>query len=331
LNNGTGPRKPIAQALAESGLAPLTATGITVFQINVGKLCNQTCGHCHVDAGPDRREIMTREVAELCIEALRGSAIATVDITGGAPELNPNFRWLVEQSRMLGRHVIDRCNLSVLLLPSQAGLAEFLAAQQVEIVASLPYYLEPQTDAQRGAGVFAKSVEALRKLNALGYGHEGSGLRLTLVYNPAGAFLPPAERAIEADFKRELARRHGIVFNSLYTITNMPISRFLDFLLRSGNYDRYMDKLVHAYNPAAAASVMCRYTLSVGWDGTLYDCDFNQMLEMPVAFGAPAHIRDFKAGRLDRRQITVGQHCYGCTAGSGSSCGGATTQGGRDA
>ena len=328
LNNGAGrPRKPFARALAESGLAPLTATGITVFQINVGKLCNQTCGHCHVDAGPDRREIMTREIAELCVEALRGSAIPTVDITGGAPELNPNFRWLVEQSRSLGRHVIDRCNLSVLLLPSQAGLAEFLADHGVEIVASLPYYLEQQTDAQRGAGVFGRSVDALRKLNALGYGREGSSLRLTLVYNPVGAFLPPAQRAIEADFKRELARRHGIVFNSLYTITNMPISRFLDFLLRSGNYERYMDKLVQAYNPTAAAGVMCRYTLSVGWDGTLYDCDFNQMLEMPVAFGAPRHIRDFSAGRLHRRQITVGQHCYGCTAGSGSSCGGVTTPG----
>lgn len=326
LNNGTGPRKPFAQALAESGLGPLTATGITVFQINVGKLCNQTCGHCHVDAGPDRREIMTREIAELCIEALRGSAIPTVDITGGAPELNPNFRWLVEQSRALGRHVIDRCNLSVLLLPSQAGLAEFLAAHGVEIVASLPYYLEQQTDAQRGAGVFVKSVEALRKLNALGYGHEGSGLRLTLVYNPVGAFLPPSQRAIESDFKRELARRYGVIFNSLYTITNMPISRFLDFLLRSGNYDRYMDKLIHAYNPEAAKGVMCRYTLSVGWDGTLYDCDFNQMLEMPVAFGAPRHVRDFNTGLLRRRQITVGQHCYGCTAGGGSSCGGITTQ-----
>jgi radical SAM/Cys-rich protein len=325
LNNGTAPRKPFAQALAESGLAPLTATGITVFQINVGKLCNQTCAHCHVDAGPDRREIMTREIAELCIDALRGSAIPTVDITGGAPELNPNFRWLVEQSRALGRRVIDRCNLSVLLLPSQAGLAEFLAAHQVEIVASLPYYLEQQTDAQRGSGVFARSVEALRKLNALGYGRDGSNLRLTLVYNPVGAFLPPSERAIEADFKRELARRHGIIFNSLYTITNMPISRFLDFLLRSGNYDRYMDKLIHAYNPSAAAGVMCRYTLSVGWDGKLYDCDFNQMLEMPVGFGAPAHIRDFSANRLGGRRITVGQHCYGCTAGSGSSCGGVTT------
>ena len=327
LSNGPQPRKPFALALAESGLAPLAATGITVFQINVGKLCNQTCGHCHVDAGPDRREIMTRETAELCIDAVRRSDIPTVDITGGAPELNPNFRWLVEQSRALGRHVTDRCNLSVLLLPSQTGLAEFLAAHSVEVIASLPYYLEEQADAQRGAGVFAKSIEALRKLNALGYGKPESGLRLDLVYNPVGAFLPPAQHAIETDFKRELFRRHGIIFNSLYTITNMPISRFLDFLLRSGNYDRYMEKLINAYNPAAARGVMCRYTLSVGWDGTLYDCDFNQMLDLPLGFGAPAHIRDFSAALLDGRRITIGQHCYGCTAGSGSSCVGVTAEG----
>jgi len=326
LNDEPRARRPFTEALATSGLTPLTATGITVFQINVGKLCNQTCGHCHVDAGPDRREIMTRETAALCIQALRATEIPTVDITGGAPELNPNFRWLVEQSRALGRHVMDRCNLTVLLLASQTDLARFLAAHQVEIVASLPYYLEQQTDAQRGAGVFGSSIEALRKLNALGYGHEGSGLRLDLVYNPVGAFLPPAQHSVEADFKRELARRHGIVFNSLYTITNMPISRFLEFLLRSGNYERYMDKLVNAYNPVAAAGVMCRYTLSAGWDGTLYDCDFNQMLDLPLGFGAPAHIRDFNTALLDGRRITVGQHCYGCTAGSGSSCGGVTAE-----
>ncbi|MBZ5592595.1 MAG: arsenosugar biosynthesis radical SAM protein ArsS [Acidobacteriia bacterium] len=329
LNNGSQPRKPFADALAESGLEPLTASGITVFQINVGKLCNQTCGHCHVDAGPDRREIMTRETAELCIRALAGTDIPTVDITGGAPELNPNFRWLVEQSRALGRQVMDRSNLSVLLLPTQADLADFLAAHQVEIVASLPYFLEQQTDAQRGAGVFAKSIEALRRLNALGYGQDGSGLRLNLVYNPVGAFLPPAQRAVEADFKRELTHRYGIVFNSLYTITNMPINRFLDFLLRSGNYARYMEKLIRAYNPAAASGVMCRYTLSVGWDGTLYDCDFNQMLDLPVGYGAPAHVGDFHAAQLGRRRITVGQHCYGCTAGSGSSCAGVTVNANR--
>jgi radical SAM/Cys-rich protein len=323
LDSSGRARKPFDRALAESGLFPLRATGIRVFQINVGKLCNQTCRHCHVDAGPDRSEIMTRETAELCMSALSRTEIPVVDITGGAPELNPNFRWLVERSRELGRHVMDRCNLTVLLLPSQAGLAEFLALHEVEIVCSLPYFLGEQTDAQRGAGVFDRSIQALRMLNGLGYGRADSGLRLDLVYNPVGAFLPPAQHAMEADFKREMGRRYGIEFNSLYTITNMPISRFLEFLLRTGNYERYMDRLVNAYNPAAASGVMCRYTLSVGWDGALYDCDFNQMLDLPVACGG--HIRDFQAEVLAQRRIVTGEHCYGCAAGSGSSCGGATS------
>ena len=324
LNGSGSAHKPFDHALETSGLFPLQATGIEVFQINVGKLCNQTCHHCHVDAGPDRSEVMTRETAELCIEALARTEIPTVDITGGAPELNPNFRFLVTESKRLGRHVMDRCNLSVLLLPSQRDLADFFAEHRIEVVASLPYFLRENTDAQRGEGVFDKSIEALRTLNALGYGKEGSGLTLNLVYNPTGAFLPPSQKALQADFKRELGRRYGVVFNQLYTITNMPISRFLEFLLRSGNYDRYMQRLIQAYNPAAASGVMCRYVLSVGWDGTLYDCDFNQMLDLPVSFGAPAHIRDFASGKLDSRRIVTGQHCYGCTAGAGSSCGGTT-------
>jgi len=310
------------ERMCTAGLFPLAATGITVFQINVGKLCNQTCHHCHVDAGPDRKEVMTHQTAEQCIRALATTQIPTVDITGGAPELNPNFRWLVEQARALGRHVIDRCNLTVLLLDSQADLAQFLADNQVEVIASLPYYRASQTDAQRGLGVFDKSIVALRRLNALGYGREGSGLALNLVYNPTGAFLPPRQEAIEAQFKWELERQHGVVFNRLYTITNMPISRFLEFLLQSGNYEGYMERLVNAFNPAAAAGVMCRYTLSVGWDGTLYDCDFNQMLELPITFGGPKHIRDFDVAALDRRRIFTANHCYGCTAGAGSSCGG---------
>ncbi|MCL6481267.1 MAG: arsenosugar biosynthesis radical SAM protein ArsS [Firmicutes bacterium] len=316
---------PFEQKLAEANLLPLRATGITVFQINVGKLCNQVCAHCHVDAGPDRKEIMTRETAELCIRALAQTEIPVVDITGGAPELNPNFRWLVEQARALGRHVMDRCNLTVLLLPPQADLAEFLARHQVEVIASLPYFRAAQTDAQRGLGVFDKSIEALRRLNALGYGREGSGLLLNLVYNPVGAFLPPKQDAIEKQFKRELERQFGVVFNRLYAITNMPISRFLEFLLASGNYEGYMQRLANAFNPAAAAGVMCRYTLSVGWDGTLYDCDFNQMLELPIGNGAPQHIRDFDAAKLHTRRIVTANHCYGCTAGAGSSCAGATT------
>jgi radical SAM/Cys-rich protein len=313
---------PFETQLDRIGLLPLCATGITVFQINVGKLCNQTCRHCHVDAGPDRTEHMSRETAEQCIQALAKTDIPAVDITGGAPELNSNFRWLVEQSRALGRHVMDRCNLSVLLLPSQADLGDFLALHRVEIVASLPYYRASQTNAQRGEGVFEKSIEALQRLNTFGYGRPDSGLTLNLVCNPVGAFLPPDQEAIKAQFRKELRVRHGIEFNHLYTITNMPISRFLEFLLESGNYEQYMERLANAFNPAAAAGVMCRYTISVGWNGTLYDCDFNQMLDLPVDHGASTHIRDFDSVQLNHRRITTRNHCYGCTAGSGSSCGG---------
>ena len=314
-----------AASMEKAGLSPLRATGISVFQINVGKLCNQTCRHCHVDAGPDRIERMSRETAELCIQALAQTDIPTVDITGGAPELNPHFRWLVEQACGLKRHVIDRCNLSVLLLPSQAGLAGFLAAHRVEIIASLPYYKGPQTDAQRGDGVFEKSIEGLRRLNQLGYGKADSGLVLNLVHNPVGAFLPPKQEAIEMQFRKELRSKHGIEFNHLYTITNMPISRFLEFLIETGNYEGYMHRLAQAFNPVAASGVMCRYTLSVGWNGTLYDCDFNQMLDLPVTQGAPRHIRDFNLADLQQRAIVTRNHCYGCTAGAGSSCGGAVT------
>ena len=317
-----GPNLPFEAHMARAGLCPLRATGITVFQINVGKLCNQTCRHCHVDAGPDRTELMSRETAELCIAALAQTDIPTVDMTGGAPELNPQFRWLVQQARRLGRHVMDRCNLSVLLIPSQADLAEFLAYHQVEVIASLPSYRASQADAQRGNGIFEKSMEALRLLNQLGYGRPDSGLVLNLVYNPVGAFLPPRQEAIEAQFKKELRTRHGIEFNRLYTITNMPISRFLEFLIESGNYDQYMTRLANAFNPAAAAEVMCRSMISIGWDGTLYDCDFNQMLDLPVDHAAPSHIRDFDPTMLHHRQIVTRNHCYGCTAGSGSSCGG---------
>ncbi len=309
--------------LEQAGLFPLHATGITILQINVGKLCNQTCRHCHVDAGPDRTEIMSDEIADLCLAALTKTDIPTIDITGGAPELNPNFRRLVERARTLGRHVIDRCNLSVLLIPSQADLAEFLASHRVEIIASLPAYRASQTDAQRGDGIFEKSIEALTRLNKLGYGRPDSGLALNLVYNPVGAFLPPKQEVLEAQFRKELRTRYDIEFNHLYTVTNMPISRFLEFLMESGNYDAYMERLATAFNPAAAAGVMCRSMISVGWDGTLYDCDFNQMLTLPVKEGMPRHIRDFDPTRLSTRRIVTGNHCYGCTAGAGSSCGGA--------
>ncbi|MCY4029311.1 MAG: arsenosugar biosynthesis radical SAM protein ArsS [Acidobacteria bacterium] len=324
-------RLPLArgfsEALAADGLHPLRPTAISIFQINVGKLCNQTCRHCHVDAGPDRREVMTRETMAQCLAALRQTAIPTVDITGGAPELNPDFRWLVEQCTALGRHVIDRCNLTILDLPAYADLPEFFAAHRVEVVCSLPHYRQLNTDAQRGDGVFEKSIAGLRKLNKAGYGQPGSGLRLVLVTNPVGAFLPGGQASLEREWKRELDRLYGIRFDALHTITNMPISRFLEWLIDSSNLEDYMERLVTAYNPAAAREVMCRNTLSVGWDGTLYDCDFNQMLDLPLRGPAPRHIADFDLAALEARAIVTGRHCFGCTAGAGSSCGGATAEG----
>lgn len=311
-------------ALDRAALFPLRAVRVETLQINVGKRCNQACKHCHVDAGPLRTEEMTRETAEQVVAALaRSPGIATLDITGGAPELNANFRFLVQSARVLGRHVIDRCNFTVLFEPGQEDTAQFLADNQVEVVASLPYYLAERTDAQRGGGVFAQSLDALHLLNGLGYGMPGSGLVLNLVYNPTGAFLPPAQAAIEAEYRAELAARYGVAFNHLYTITNMPIARFRHFLERSGNYAPYMHKLSAAFNAAAAANVMCRTLVSVGYDGLLYDCDFNQMLDLTVDADCPRHIRDLDVALLERRRIATGDHCLGCTAGAGSSCGGA--------
>ncbi|MFH1264899.1 MAG: arsenosugar biosynthesis radical SAM (seleno)protein ArsS [Planctomycetota bacterium] len=320
-----GGQKPFRRALLESGLYPLRAAGIEVLQINVGKLCNGTCSHCHVDAGPDRREIMTRETIEACIRALAESDVPTLDVTGGAPEMNPHFRRAVEEARRLGRHVIDRSNLTILLAPGFEDLPEFLAGHQVQVVASLPCYLEENVDAQRGAGVFKKSLDALRRLNQLGYGQAESGLLLTLVYNPPGPSLPAPQADLEAAYRRELKERHGIVFNQLYAITNLPIGRFLDGLVRSGQLEAYIETLIDAYNPAAAQDVMCRTTLSVDWTGRLYDCDFNQMLDLGLEAGRPENIRDFDFQKLAARRIITGQHCYGCTAGFGSSCRGALT------
>jgi radical SAM/Cys-rich protein len=312
-------------AAAAAGHAPLRTTDISVLQMNVGKRCNQACRHCHVDAGPDRTEVMTPEVVDACLRFLEASDIPTLDITGGAPELHPLFRDIVVRGRAAGRHVMDRCNLTITRLPNYADLPEFLAEHQVEVVASLPSFAARQTDAQRGEGVFEDSIAALRRFNELGYGVEGSNLILNLVTNPVGAFLPGAQAALEADWKRELRRRHGISFNRLYTITNMPISRYLQFLQTSGNLEAYMTRLVTAFNPAAVEGLMCRFTLSVGWDGRLYDCDFNQMLELGTAIEAPQTIFDATPASLAARRIVVGPHCFGCTAGAGSSCGGATT------
>jgi len=310
-------------ALDGAGLFPLVASGIDVLQINVGRKCNQTCHHCHVDAGPDRTETMPPDVVEACLRVLADTCIPTLDITGGAPELHPEFRSIVARAAALGRHVVDRCNLTITRLPNYRWIPPFLAEHRVEVTASLPYFQERQTDAQRGEGVFDESVAALRELNALGYAHPGTGLVLNLVTNPVGAFLPPDQRAAERDWKRELERRHGILFDRLFTITNMPISRFLGYLEEREQTEAYLARLVQSFNSAAAAGVMCRSTLSVGWDGTLYDCDFNQMLDLPLGESLPGNIREFDPARLATRSIAVGPHCFGCTAGAGSSCGGA--------
>ena len=317
-----------AERLQEHGLYPLKPTGTTILQVNVGKMCNQTCRHCHVDAGPDRKEIMTRETMRFCLEALENSpSIQTVDLTGGAPEMNPDFRWFVGQLSKLGRQVIVRCNLTIILANRKYhDLPEFFKEHGVHVISSLPYFQASRTDAQRGDGVFEKSITALHMLNGTGYGKEGTGLLLDLVYNPSGAFLPSGQKSLEAEFKRRLKNGYGIDFNSLFCITNLPVSRYLDYLVQSGNYESYMQKLIDAFNPVAAAGVMCRNTVSVAWDGYLYDCDFNQMLELKVVEGMPRHIGEFDAQALDRRSIVLNQHCYGCTAGAGSSCGGETVR-----
>jgi radical SAM/Cys-rich protein len=319
------PRADFDKKLAEHGLT-LQGSSVETLQVNVGKLCNQACKHCHVDASPARTEIMSRETVELVIAALRRSRFPTLDITGGAPELNPSFRYLVSEARAMGTHVIVRHNLTVMFEVGQDDLPQFFRNQAVEVTCSLPYFLEKQTDAQRGHGVFEKSIEALRKLNAVGYGKQETGLILNLVYNPVGAYLPPSQSSIETDFKRELLTRHGVSFNHLYTITNMPIKRFLDYLRRSGNEERYMRKLVEAFNPDSVEGLMCRTLVSVDWTGRLHDCDFNQMLELGVAPELPQTISEFDAEKFAARKIRTGFHCFGCTAGAGSSCGGAVVK-----
>ena len=306
--------RPFAEAVMRVEQKPLEARRVEVLQINVGKRCNQTCRHCHVDAGPDRPEVMPREVFEACFRLLEQSAIPTLDITGGAPELHPLFREMVMRTRALGRHVIDRCNLTITQLPNYADLPAFLATHRVEVIASLPAYAPSRTDAQRGEGVFAQSILALRRFNTLGYGKPGTGLVLNLVTNPVGACLPDNQASLECEWKRELKRHYDVDFNQLYTLTNMPIGRFLEFLVASGNLEGYMAQLVNAFNPTTVPGLMCRSTLSVGWDGQLYNCDFNQMLEIAL----PKTIFEVSPQELDHRLLRVGQHCFGCTAGAGS-------------
>ncbi|MEJ7591748.1 MAG: arsenosugar biosynthesis radical SAM (seleno)protein ArsS [Planctomycetaceae bacterium] len=311
---------PFQSTLARHGMTSLTSGQLKSLQVNVGKLCNQTCRHCHVDAGPDRRELMTKDTFLHCLRLLSESTIETVDITGGAPEMNPLFEWFVTEVRQLGRHVIDRCNLTILTAPGFTHLPQFLADHQVEVIASLPCYLEENCNAQRGDGVFQKSIEALKLLNGLGYGLQNSELQLSLVYNPVGPSLPPNQQKLEQSYRDQLLPRFGIEFNHLYTITNMPISRFLDDLLQTGRYDEYMTLLVNSFNRDSVEGLMCRSTISIDWQGNLFDCDFNQMLNLPLSDFLPRHISHVQIADIENRPIAIGRHCYGCTAGAGSSC-----------
>jgi len=300
-------------------LFPLRPTKIEILQINLGKLCNQVCEHCHVDAGPDRKEIMVKEVLNLCLDAAKNPTIHTIDLTGGAPEMNPSFRWFVSELSALGKKVIVRSNLTILTYKEYLDIPQFFKDNKIIVISSMPCYTKDNVDQQRGNGVFDRSIQALQRLNELGYGKSGSGLELDLVYNPGGASLPPNQSDLEADYKKELKDLFNIDFNQLFTITNLPISRFLDFLLKEGKREEYMNKLIESFNPFAADSVMCRNTISIGWDGKLFDCDFNQMLELGVASPVQT-IKEFNVEQLNNRDIVLGQHCYGCTAGAGSSC-----------
>lgn len=315
-----------ATTLSTHGGQRFSPAKLEIFQINIGKLCNMTCRHCHVDAGPDRtQENMDRETIDACLRALDQTAAHTVDITGGAPELNPHFRYLVDQCVARGKHVIDRCNLTVLLLPRMRDLPEWFARRGVEIVCSLPHYRKRSTDTQRGDGTFEKSIEALHRLNAVGYGQGNPQRQLTLMSNPVGAFLASNQASMEREWKAGLQKNYGITFDRLIALNNMPISRFLEWLEQSGNLQAYMQLLVNSFNPGTVTGLMCRNTLSIAWDGRIFDCDFNQMLDLEAQQpdGQHPHIRNFNLEMLTRRQIVTGSHCFGCTAGAGSSCGGA--------
>ncbi|MDX1652564.1 MAG: arsenosugar biosynthesis radical SAM protein ArsS [Brumimicrobium sp.] len=314
-----------SQKLKEHSQFPLKPGEIEILQLNVGYMCDLTCEHCHVDAGPDRKEIMTRTTMEQVLNIIDQTNVKTVDLTGGAPEMNPDFKWLVGELTKRKVKTIVRSNLTILVSNKNfRKYPEFFKENKVEVIASLPCYTQENVDKQRGSGVFNRSIEALRVLNDLGYGKEDSDLSLHLVYNPGGAGLPPDQKSLEQDYKVRLREDWGLEFNNLYTITNLPISRYLDFLLAAGKYEAYMEKLIESYNPVAAENVMCKNTFSVDWEGYMYDCDFNQMLQLKVQSGRK-HISEFDYETLKNRNIVIGQHCYGCTAGAGSSCQGATT------
>lgn len=307
--------------ISETGNFPLKPKKLEILQLNLGYMCNQVCSHCHVDAGPDRKEIMTMETMKQCLEVIKNTGAHTLDLTGGAPEMNPNFRWFVEEASKAGiKDFIVRSNLTIILANKKFhDLPEFFKKHNVHVVSSLPFYKREKTDKQRGSGVFDKSIKALQMLNEVGYSQDGTGLKLDLVYNPSGAFLPTNQQAMEHDFKVALKEDFNIDFDNLFAITNLPISRFLEYLIASENYEDYMYALVDAYNPAAVENVMCTNTISISWDGYLYDCDFNQMLDLKVD-SKVKHIKDYNEDLLNNRNIIISQHCYGCTAGAGSSC-----------
>jgi len=324
LNGGIfedGTLPTFKEKVKNSNFQQVRPTGLEILQINVGYMCNQVCSHCHVDAGPDRKEIMTQETMEQILHVLRNSKINTVDLTGGAPEMHPQFRWFVEEIRKTEvEEIIVRSNLTIILANKKYNnLPEFFAEHKIHVISSLPFYKRNKTDRQRGDGVFDSSIKALQMLNAVGFGLPNSELQLDLVYNPSGAFLPGDQKALELDFKKALAEDFNIKFNLLFTITNLPISRFLDYLIASENYEEYMHALVDAFNPSAVGKVMCTNTISVSWEGFLFDCDFNQILDLKVD-STIAHISEFNSTALDDRKIRLSQHCYGCTAGAGSSC-----------
>ena len=324
FQNGELPR--FKDKIAESSQFPLKARKLEIFQVNIGYMCNQVCEHCHVDAGPDREEIMTKETMLQCLKAIEKTGAHTLDLTGGAPEMNSNFRWFVEEASKVGiKDFIVRSNLTIMRSNKKYhDLPEFFKKYNIHVVSSMPHWTKGKTDKQRGTGVFDKSIEVLKELNRVGYGMPGSDLRLDLVYNPTGAFLPGNQTALEKDFKKALLEDFGIHFHNLFAITNLPISRFLDYLIASENYEDYMYALVEAFNPAAVQNVMCTNTISVGWDGQLYDCDFNQMLNLSVNEKVK-HISEYDEDLLEGRNIIISQHCYGCTAGAGSSCQGSVT------
>lgn len=329
LSNGIfrdGELSTFAEKITESGQFPLRPKKLEVLQINVGYMCNQVCEHCHVDAGPDRKEIMTWETMEQCLEVIRNTGAHTLDLTGGAPEMNPNFRRFVDEASKAGiQDFIVRSNLTIIRANKKYhDLPQFFKDHNVHVVSSMPHWTKGKTDKQRGEGVFDASIEALKMLNDIGYGMPNNPLRLDLVYNPSGAFLPGDQASMEKDFKKALMEDFGIQFHNLFAITNLPISRFLDYLIASDNYEDYMYQLVEAYNPTAVANVMCTNTISVSWDGWLYDCDFNQMLELKVD-SKVQHIKDYNEDILNDRNIVISQHCFGCTAGAGSSCQGSVT------